>query len=541
LLGAILGGAAVADAASLDLSWMPPTQNADGSTLTDLGGYRVYVVAAPATPCGAPSFQSVAAPTQSPSPTNPQPVGLRVASLTLNTSYAIAVSAVDTAGNEGACTGAVNAAAHADINVNPASVNFGSIQTGTAVDKTFTVQNTTAASVTGTISVPAPFSIVSGSGFTLGPNASQAVTIRFRSTTAGNFASNVTFTANGDSLSRAVSAEANAPAPTPTATLTVTRTGTGTGTVTGAGISCGMDCSETVTAGTQLTLAANATSGSTFAGWTGGSCNGTANCTVTINGAMTVSAKFDPMPAPIPPTPEPIATSLSPSTMAVGSSFKLTVNGSGFVASSVVRWKGIARSTTFVSATQLQTQIGAADLPAPGSVPVTVATPKSGGGWSTSGEVMFTVTPGSTIAKEIVIDNAQAGVQDPAGGRTFTGRWCTAWADDEFGGSSLRSCGRRGDTYKWTPTIVSPGVYDVYVWLPSDSVRSTAVPIAVVHANGTSVRLFNERRAPGTWVLHGRYTFKAGISGYVQTGDVFGTAAADAVKFVPITGLASGQ
>ncbi|MBL9018756.1 MAG: hypothetical protein JNL83_31510, partial [Myxococcales bacterium] len=73
--------------------------------------------------------------------------------------------------------------------------------------------------------------------------------------------------------------------------LTVSRIGNGTGTVTGTGISCGVDCMETVAHGTVITLTAAAGTGSTFTGW-GGACTGTAACTVTMTMAQSVTATF---------------------------------------------------------------------------------------------------------------------------------------------------------------------------------------------------------------------------------------------------------
>lgn len=81
----------------------------------------------------------------------------------------------------------------------------------------------------------------------------------------------------------------------PTAsTLTVTRTGTGTGTVTSspAGISCGLDCSETYLTGLGVTLTAVADGDSIFDGWSG-ACGGIAStCTPTVAGAVGVTAHF---------------------------------------------------------------------------------------------------------------------------------------------------------------------------------------------------------------------------------------------------------
>ncbi|CAK0745986.1 hypothetical protein CCP3SC5AM1_1320001 [Gammaproteobacteria bacterium] len=78
--------------------------------------------------------------------------------------------------------------------------------------------------------------------------------------------------------------------------LIVTKTGTGSGTVMSnpSGITCGTDCSENYALNTSVTLTASATTGSSFAGWSGGGCSGTANtCTVTMNAAKTVTATFN--------------------------------------------------------------------------------------------------------------------------------------------------------------------------------------------------------------------------------------------------------
>src|SRR5215813_13817007 len=89
--------------------------------------------------------------------------------------------------------------------------------------------------------------------------------------------------------------------------------------------------------------------------------------------------------------PVPTLSSIMPNTAAVGSgAFTLTATGSNFVASSVVRWNGSNRTTTFVSSTQLTAQILASDVAATGSASVTVFTPTPGGGTSTA--KTFTIT-----------------------------------------------------------------------------------------------------------------------------------------------------
>jgi len=96
-------------------------------------------------------------------------------------------------------------------------------------------------------------------------------------------------------------------------------------------------------------------------------------------------------PPPQPTNPVPNITSLSPSSAtAGGASFTLTVNGANFVSSSVVQWKGTNRSTTFVSATQLQAAISASDIGVAGTAQVTVFSPAPGGG--TSNAVAFAIS-----------------------------------------------------------------------------------------------------------------------------------------------------
>jgi len=90
--------------------------------------------------------------------------------------------------------------------------------------------------------------------------------------------------------------------------------------------------------------------------------------------------------------PVPAITSLDPaSATAGGSAFVLTVNGSGFVGTSVIRWGNATKTTTFVSDTVLTTTIDAADIASTGPVDVTVANPPPAGGLSNT--VAFTIDP----------------------------------------------------------------------------------------------------------------------------------------------------
>lgn len=71
-----------------------------------------------------------------------------------------------------------------------------------------------------------------------------------------------------------------------------------------------------------------------------------------------------------------VSTPLVPNTATAGSpGFTLTVNGSGFVAGSIVYWASTARSTTFVTSGQMTAAITAADVANAGTVSVFVKNP----------------------------------------------------------------------------------------------------------------------------------------------------------------------
>ncbi len=110
---------------------------------------------------------------------------------------------------------------------------------------------------------------------------------------------------------------------------------------------------------------------------------------------------------PVPPT----VSSLGPdSKNAGGPSFYLTVNGTGFLTSSVVRWKGSNRTTSYVSPKQLVATISAADIASPGTAEVTVYTPEPEAGLSNP--VTFTIrnTIPVTVASITPASGANTGV-----------------------------------------------------------------------------------------------------------------------------------
>jgi hypothetical protein len=112
------------------------------------------------------------------------------------------------------------------------------------------------------------------------------------------------------------------------------------------------------------------------------------NVSVAKSSPVTVDSSVNPVPS---------VTSLVPSATVVSTpGLTLKVRGNGFANSSIVRWNGSSRQTTFVSATELRTTITADDLAVEGSAQVTVATPAPGGG--VSGAVVFAIRPPPSLA-----------------------------------------------------------------------------------------------------------------------------------------------
>jgi Domain of unknown function DUF11/FG-GAP-like repeat/Putative binding domain, N-terminal len=161
---------------------------------------------------------------------------------------------------------------------------------------------------------------------------------------------------------------------------------------------------------------------------------------------FTISAANNPLPA---------ITTLQPASATAGSgAFTLTVNGSGFISGSVVNFGGSARTTTYVSATQLTAAILATDVASAGTPSVTVTNPAPGGG--TSNAITFTVS--AALVPSFALSSA-TGPQtvQPAGSAKYT---ITVTAQNgsytnpvSFSASSLPT----GATASFQPSSVTPG------------------------------------------------------------------------------------
>ena len=117
---------------------------------------------------------------------------------------------------------------------------------------------------------------------------------------------------------------------------------------------------------------------------------------------------------PAAPNMTPMITAISPNSAIAGAAgFALTVNGSKFVAASIVNFGGTPQPTTFISDSQLIAAIPASSISATGNVAVTVTNPATGGG--TSNAVNFAIAGANPVPQ---IDSLMPTCA-PAGGQDF--------------------------------------------------------------------------------------------------------------------------
>lgn len=113
-----------------------------------------------------------------------------------------------------------------------------------------------------------------------------------------------------------------------------------------------------------------------------------------------------------PSNPVPTISSLSPGNVALNAlppNGVLLVNGTNFIASSSVAFNGVARTKTFVSATQLSVPVLAADVAANATIAVTVSNPAPGGGVSNTASFVVGIGHSARLAPNAVIANLNGG------------------------------------------------------------------------------------------------------------------------------------
>jgi hypothetical protein len=194
-----------------------------------------------------------------------------------------------------------------------------------------------------------------------------------------------------------------------------------------------------------------------------------------------------------PPGTGPVLASLSPNNAPPGSAgFTLTVNGQNFVSGSTVRWNGAARTTSFVSTTQLRATIPASDVAVRATPAVTVTNPAPSAG--TSNALTFVVdSPPAGGGGGLVVHITQ-----PSANATLSGTaWATVWIDGATGASNTVSATLGGKaagtgtsssagpiTFPIDTTVVADGSQPLTVAAKDAGGRTGVNSVPVVTRNG---------------------------------------------------------
>jgi hypothetical protein len=187
----------------------------------------------------------------------------------------------------------------------------------------------------------------------------------------------------------------------------------------------------------------------------------------------------------------PVLTSLSPSSVAAGSgAFTLTANGSNFTSTSVVRWNGADRATTFVSASQLRASIAAADVATAGTASVTVFTAGAGA----SAALAFTIGSGSSTQPTLTVSSTSVAPGSPitvtlTNGSGASGDWLAFAATSAANTSYITYTyvGSGVTTRTWTASAPSTaGTYEFRLFVNNGYTRVATSPAVTVGGTGTA-------------------------------------------------------
>jgi hypothetical protein len=152
------------------------------------------------------------------------------------------------------------------------------------------------------------------------------------------------------------------------------------------------------------------------------------------------------------------------------------------VQSSVIRWNGADRPTTYVGATQLLAAIPASDVAAAGAAQVTVFTPAPGGGLSTAQTFTIGTAPVLTVSATSVSPGANVTVT-LTNGTGGAGDWIALAGTGAGNTSYLRYTyvGQGNTTKTWTVAMpTTPGTYEFRLFLANGYTRAATSPTVTV-------------------------------------------------------------
>jgi subtilisin family serine protease len=238
--------------------------------------------------------------------------------------------------------------------------------------------------------------------------------------------------------------------------------------------------------------------------------------------------------------PAPSIASLAPASVPAGSpGFTLTVNGTGFVSSSVVKWNGAARATTFVSATQLRAAIAAGDIGTVGQALVAVEVPPPGGGPAHPAQVTGTPPALLAVSATTVAPGASvtATLTNGAGG---LGDWLalasTASANTSY--VTFTYVGGGVTTRTWTVTVPStPGPYEFRLFLNNGYTRAATSPVVTVSPGINGVPTIGSLSPARTSAGTGTFTLTVSGGGFVPASEIRWNGISRSTTFVSSTQL----
>jgi hypothetical protein len=213
---------------------------------------------------------------------------------------------------------------------------------------------------------------------------------------------------------------------------------------------------------------------------------------------------------------------LLPVTVKPGSAqFMLTINGTGFSSAAVVTWNGSTRVTSFISSSQVQALIGAADVANPGTALVNVVNPTPGGGISNT--LFFpiqTPAPSAVFAKAAGFSGSGVNV---AGDFTNDGLLDLAVAGQNSGGFFVDTYIGNGNGTFATP-FLNHTVTPTVSMIAGNFNHDTLLDLAVLDGIGNTAIYTNF----GSGIFIQDQVFRSAITG-LATGDFNGDGKLDLV------------
>ena len=178
--------------------------------------------------------------------------------------------------------------------------------------------------------------------------------------------------------------------------------------------------------------------------------------------------------------PVPAITTLQPASVTAGSgALTLTVNGTGFISSSMVKFKGTTLTTIFVSTTKLTAAIPASDVTTVGTAAITVTNPTPGGGTSNSATFTITAVGSNPVPSITSLQPVSATAGSGAFILTLKGSGFIAKSAVNFGGSAKAT------------TFVSATQLTAAI-LATDITKAGVIPVTVMNptpGGGTSTAI----------------------------------------------------